>query len=186
MEVPDQGEYARENWPEPEKNKAAMISRLDLHVGKLMEMLKMQKLDENTIVIPDRRGNRRIDTLQNIVDNPHVGLLFLIPGVDETLRVNGSAIIVRDDALLERLAVEGSRPNVAVVVTVQEMFFHCPKAFLRGHIWDPKSFISRKELPSLSRMILDQTRPPDRSDAEHERLIAEREAASVETNKCLY
>ncbi len=143
-------------------------------------------LDENTIALPDRRGNRRIDSLQNVVDNPHVGLLFLIPGVDETLRVNGSAIIVRDEDLLERLAVEGSRPNVAVIVTVEETFFHCPKAFLRGHIWDPKSFISRRELPSLSRMILDQTRPPDRSDAEHERLIAEREATSVETNKCLY
>ena len=143
-------------------------------------------LDEKTVVIPDRRGNRRIDSLQNIVDNPHVGLLFLIPGVDETLRVNGSAVIVRDADLLERLAVEGSRPNVAVVVTIEETFFHCPKAFLRGHIWHPESFISRKELPSLSRMILDQTRPPGRSDAEHERLVAEREAASVETNKCLY
>jgi PPOX class probable FMN-dependent enzyme len=143
-------------------------------------------LDDKTVVIPDRRGNRRIDSLQNIVDNPHVGLLFLIPGVDETLRVNGSAIIVRDEDLLERLAVQGSRPNVGVVVTVEETFFHCPKAFLRGHVWDLKSFISRKELPSLSRMILDQTRPPDRSDAEHERLVAEREAASVETNKCLY
>lgn len=143
-------------------------------------------LDAKTLVIPDRRGNRRIDTLQNIIDNPHVGLLFLIPGVDETLRVNGSAILVRDDELLAALAVEGSRPNVAIVVTVEECFFHCPKAFLRAQLWDPESYLPRESLPSLSRMILDQTRPADRTDAEHERLIAEREAASVEGNKCLY
>ena len=143
-------------------------------------------LDPQTVMIPDRRGNRRIDTLQNIVDNPHVGLLFLIPGVNETLRVNGSAILVRDEDLLESLAVEGSRPNVAIVITVEECFFHCPKAFLRAQLWDPTSYLPRESLPSLSRMILDQTRPLDRSDAEHERLIVEREAASVETNKCLY
>jgi uncharacterized protein len=143
-------------------------------------------LNEKALVIPDRRGNRRIDSLQNIVENPRVGLLFLIPGVDETLRVNGSAVLVRDADLLEQLAVDGSRPNVAIVVTVEECFFHCPKAFIRGRIWDPDTFLPREELPTLARMILDQTRPSDRPDAEHERLIAEREAAVAEANKCLY
>ncbi len=143
-------------------------------------------LDAKTVIVPDRRGNRRIDSLQNIIENPHVGLLFLIPGVNETLRVNGTAILVRDDDLLESLAVQGSRPNVAIVVGVEECFFHCPKAFLRAQLWEPASYLPREALPSLSRMILDQTRPPGRSDEEHERLIQEREATWDETNKCLY
>jgi PPOX class probable FMN-dependent enzyme len=143
-------------------------------------------VDEKTLVIPDRRGNRRIDSLQNIVDNPHVGLLFLIPGMDETLRVNGSAIIVRDDDLLDRLSFEGKRPQVAIVVTVEECFLHCARSFLRAHLWDPAHYMPREAMPSLARMILDGARPADRSDADHERLIAESEEANRESYRCLY
>jgi len=91
-------------------------------------------LDGTTIVIPDRPGNKRLDSLQNILANPHVGLLFLIPGMDETLRVNGTAEIVQDDDLFERLAVDGRRPQLAIVVHVQETFLHCARSFLRARL----------------------------------------------------
>ena len=143
-------------------------------------------LDDKTIVIPDRKGNKRIDSLLNVVDNPHVGLLFLIPGVNETLRVNGSAVVVRDDELLDTMLIEGQRPQVATVVTVEEAFLHCPKSFLRSNLWDTDSYVDRAVLPSLSRMVLDHGRPNDRSDEEHERLIAEAEIATAEALKCLY
>jgi PPOX class probable FMN-dependent enzyme len=130
-------------------------------------------LDERTLVIPDRPGNRRADSLLNILDNPHVGLLFLIPGMGETLRVNGSASIVRDPALLERLAVGGKKPQLAIVVKVEECFLHCAKALIRSQLWDPERFMPRCEMPSLAQMIQDQIRPPGRSDEEHARIIAE-------------
>jgi PPOX class probable FMN-dependent enzyme len=143
-------------------------------------------LDEHTLVIPDRKGNRRIDSLLNVVDNPHVGLLFLIPGMDETLRVNGRAVVVQDDALLDSMIVEGKRPQVAIVVTVEQVFLHCARSFLRSHLWDPTRFVSPTALPSFSRMILDLTRPADRPDEEHEKLVKEAEDATCEAYKVLY
>lgn len=143
-------------------------------------------LDDKTIVIPDRKGNKRIDSFLNIVDNPHVGLLFLIPGVNETLRVNGSAIVVQDEALLNTMIVEGARPQVATVVTVEEAFLHCPKSFMRSNLWDTAGYVDRATLPTLSRMVADHGRPAGRTDEEHERIIAEAELAIVESLKCLY
>ena len=143
-------------------------------------------LDDKTIIIPDRKGNKRLDSLMNLIDNPHVGLLFLIPGVNETLRVNGTAVVVQDEDLLNAMIVEGQRPLVATVVTVEECFLHCPKSFMRSSLWDPAHQIDRRELPSLSRIIADQIRPPGRSAEEHERIIAEAEAATAESLKCLY
>jgi PPOX class probable FMN-dependent enzyme len=143
-------------------------------------------LDDKTLVIPDRKGNRRVDSLQNILVNPHVGLLFLIPGVNETLRVNGTATIIQDDDILARMAVGGSVPQLAIVVTVDQCFLHCAKSFLRAKLWEPAHFVQRSELPSLSRMLLDQRRPADRSDAEHERLVRERDAVTAEAYQCLY
>ena len=128
-------------------------------------------LDEHTLVIPDRPGNRRADSLLNILDNPQVGLLFLIPGMGETLRVNGSASIVQDRSLLEQLAVDGKQPQLAIVVKVQECFLHCAKALIRSQLWDPARFMPRCEMPSLAQMIQDQIRPPGRSDEEHVRII---------------
>ena len=139
-------------------------------------------LDETTLVIPDRPGNKRLDSLLNILVNPHVGLLFLIPGMDETLRVNGTAEIVQDDDLLERLAVDGKRPQMAILVHVQETFLHCARSFLRARLWDPDHFMPRDELPSLGRMIIDQTAPP----GDHERAISDAERAIGEAYRCLY
>jgi PPOX class probable FMN-dependent enzyme len=143
-------------------------------------------LDEHTLVIPDRPGNRRLDSFQNILDNPHVGLLFLIPGMDETLRVNGSAEIVDDPALLATMAVQGRAPQLGILVHVEECYLHCPKAFLRGKVWDPEAYMPREALPSMMRMLQDQLRPAGRSDDEHERAVAEAEQGLVQSTSCLY
>jgi hypothetical protein len=108
-----------------------------------------------TLIIPDRPGNNRLDSMANIVANPNVGLLFFIPGVTETLRVNGQARIATDPALLARFAVGGRAPTVVVVVAVQEAFLHCSKALIRSRLWQADAQIDRKALPSLGRMIAD-------------------------------
>jgi PPOX class probable FMN-dependent enzyme len=113
-------------------------------------------LDENTIAIPDRPGNNRLDTLENIIANPSVGLLFLIPGMNETLRVNGDARITTDAALRERLAVEGKPPLSVVVVTVKAAYMHCAKAFMRSELWKPESWPDRAALPTLGQILRDQ------------------------------
>ena len=119
----------------------------------------VQVLDDNTLIIPDRPGNNRLDTMSNIMANPNVGLLFFIPGFEDTLRVNGRATIVNDPAVLSRAAVHGKAPKVAIRVTVDEAFLHCAKAFKRSRLWDPASRVDRKEMPSLAKMILEQTAP---------------------------
>jgi uncharacterized protein len=139
--------------------------------------------DEHTIVIPDRPGNRRADSLLNILDNPHVGLLFLIPGMGETLRVNGSATLVLEPELLDQLAVDGKRPQLAIVVKIEECFLHCAKALIRSQLWDAERFMERCEMPSLAEMIQDQLRPPGRSDEEHARIIAEHAKGTEESYK---
>jgi len=93
-------------------------------------------LDEHTLAIPERPGNRRADTLINIIENPHIGLIFLIPGVEDTLRVNGRASVVREPALLESMAHQGKAPSLAILVDVEECFLHCAKAFRRSGLWD--------------------------------------------------
>jgi PPOX class probable FMN-dependent enzyme len=108
----------------------------------------VQVIDERTLLIPDRPGNRLADSLRNILRNPHVGLLFLIPGVGDTLRVNGRATLVTDVDLLEPLAVEGKTPKLGLLVEVDEVFTHCSKAFLRSQLWDPSRHVDRSELPS--------------------------------------
>ncbi|WP_137156520.1 pyridoxamine 5'-phosphate oxidase family protein [Rhizobium sp. FKL33] len=114
-------------------------------------------LDDRTLAIPDRPGNNRLDTLVNIVANPSVGLLFIIPGFDDTLRVNGRASVVTDPDLLAGMAIQNKPPKVAIVVTVTEVFMHCAKAFRRSHLWDPQHFQDRSEMPSLIKIILDET-----------------------------
>lgn len=114
-------------------------------------------LDDRTLAIPDRPGNNRLDTLVNILANPNVGLLFIIPGFDDTLRVNGQASIVTDPDILETMSVEGRVPKLAILLRVREVFMHCAKAFRRSHLWDPDHFQDRSEMPSLSKIVLDQT-----------------------------
>lgn len=142
--------------------------------------------DDATLLIPDRPGNKRFDSLQNIMQNPHVGLLFLIPGMDETLRVNGTAVLVRDAELLQRLAMDGKSPVLAIVVHVEEAFLHCGRSSLRAQVWDPERYMTRDQMPSLSRMIADQTRPAERTQAEHERIIQDGEERTAEGYRCLY
>jgi uncharacterized protein len=113
-------------------------------------------LDDTTLAIPDWPGNNRIDSLTNILGNPSVGLLFLIPGVDETLRVNGKAKIERNAALLARWDANGKRPRSALVVTVDEAFLHCGKALIRSRLWHDDYRVDRSQLPSYGRMLKDQ------------------------------
>lgn len=127
-------------------------------------------LDDRTLAIPDRPGNNRLDTLANIVANPSVGLLFMVPGFDDTLRINGRAAVSRDPALLARLAVNDRVPTVAIVVEVGEVFLHCAKAFRRSKLWDPAERQDRSEMPSLVKMIMDQTTGAPEDPEEQRRL----------------
>ena len=111
--------------------------------------------DEKTLLIPDRRGNNRVDSLRNIIADPHVALLFLIPGVGETLRVNGRAVISTAPALLERFSVGGKLPRSVIVVHVETVFFQCSRAVFRAKLWDPVQHIERGSLPSLGTMLAD-------------------------------
>ncbi|AJY47552.1 pyridoxamine 5'-phosphate oxidase family protein [Martelella endophytica] len=113
-------------------------------------------LDDRTLLIPDRPGNNRLDTQSNILANPAVGLIFLVPGFDDTLRVNGRAVITRDPELLALLAVGDRLPLTAIAVHVEEVFLHCAKAFRRSKLWDPAERQDRSEMPSLAKIILDQ------------------------------
>lgn len=97
-------------------------------------------LDDTTIAIPERPGNRRADGWHNVLSNPHVGLIFLVPGRADTLRVNGRARLVRDAPFLDDMVVQGHRPALALVVDVEQVFYHCAKAFLRSSLWDPQSW----------------------------------------------
>ena len=110
-------------------------------------------LDDETLVIPDRPGNQRADSMRNILQNPHVGLLFVIPGVEWTLRVNGRATIVRDDDLRESMAVNGKVPSVAIGVHVEEAFMHCPKCFIRAKLWDTDEWMAPEDQPSFAAIL---------------------------------
>ena len=109
--------------------------------------------DEKTLLIPDRRGNNRIDTLRNIVRDPRVSLLFLIPGIGETLRINGRGAISTDPALCASFAVGGKLPRSVLVVTVDRVYFQCQKALVRSKLWDPATRIERSALPSTGTII---------------------------------
>ena len=117
----------------------------------------VQVLDDRTLLIPDRPGNNRMDSYSNIIENPHVGLLLIMPGAEWTLRVNGRATIVRDADLLARCAVEGKAPTLGIGVHVEELYLHCPKCFLRSRLWDEEAWIPRDEQPSFAKMARDQS-----------------------------
>ena len=109
----------------------------------------VQVADDHTLLIPDRRGNNRLDTLQNIVRNPATGLLFLIPGVNETFRVNGEAVLSRDPALCARFIVQGNAPRTVIVVKVKEAYIHCSRALVRADLWNPAKHVARNTVPSM-------------------------------------
>ncbi|MDE0592018.1 MAG: pyridoxamine 5'-phosphate oxidase family protein [Dehalococcoidia bacterium] len=111
-------------------------------------------LDDKTLVIPDRLGNRRGDTFSNVLQNPKVGLYFLAPGYRETLRVSGTAQIVRDTALLESMSVQGKIPTLALVISVEKAFFHCAKCVIRSGLWKPESWGSVDGIPTLGEILV--------------------------------
>lgn len=121
----------------------------------------VQVLDDQTLFLPERPGNARYDSLLNIIDNPRVGLLFFVPGFEDTLRVNGRAEVIANAALLARCEVNGRVPKVGIRIAVEEAFLHCAKALRRSRLWDPAQHRDRAELPSLGQMILEQTAARD-------------------------
>ena len=128
----------------------------------------VQVLDDNTIFIPDRPGNNRLDTMSNIIANPNVGLLFLIPGFEDALRVNGKAKLVKDEKILERCAVNRKVPTMGIMVEINEAYLHCAKAVRRSKLWKVESQQDRKEMPTLAQMILEQVATPEKQPTEEE------------------
>lgn len=126
----------------------------------------VQVLDDRSLLIPDRPGNNRLDTLSNLLVNDGVGLLFLIPGVCETLRVNGRARVVTDDDLLAPTAVRGRLPTAGILVAVEEVYLHCAKALVRSKLWDDDHKVERRVLPSLGQMLADQIAGLDAAEAD--------------------
>jgi len=132
-------------------------------------------LDERTLLMPDRPGNKLADTLTNLLEDPRIALLFLIPGVGDTFRVNGRAVIVDDEELLAPSTVEGKAPKLGILVTIEEAYTQCPKALLRSDLWNPEKHIDRGELPS-SGEIMRSIADPELDPEEYERGRAERYA----------
>ena len=117
----------------------------------------VQVLDDNTIAIPDRPGNSRLDSMENLLANPAIGLIFFIPSVNETLRINGFAEIRDDVELLDRFQVNDKSPRAVYVITVKEVYLHCAKALMRSKLWSPNSEGPERPIPTIGQMIKDQT-----------------------------
>jgi len=134
-------------------------------------------LDDRTLLLPDRPGNRLADSLRNVLENPRVALLFVIPGVTDTFRVNGRAEIVTDPELLELCAVEGKVPKLAMRIQIEQAYTHCSKAFLRSNLWDPERFVDRSELPTPGELLrsVNPEVEPETYDAEREERYSRRE-----------
>jgi PPOX class probable FMN-dependent enzyme len=113
-------------------------------------------LNDHTIVLPDRPGNNRLDTMMNVLEIPRIGMLFIVPGLNETLRVNGGASIVNDTAILNSMSIKERAPKSGLLVSVEEVFFHCGKAMLRSELWNPERQVSRERFPTLGRILADQ------------------------------
>jgi PPOX class probable FMN-dependent enzyme len=139
----------------------------------------VQVLDDRRLIIPDRPGNRRLDGMQNLVRNPHIGLIFLVPGREETLRVNGRAWITRDPEMLRRSIVHGKTPRLVLGVEVEQCFFHCAKALIRSHLWAHDQWPARDALPSYACMMFDQVQPEGTTVQDYERDVAESNATRL-------
>lgn len=123
-------------------------------------------IDQNTLLLPDRPGNRRVDSLRNIVAHPGVGLLFFVPGIEETVRINGNGRVITDADLLAQVPAENKIPATGVLITVTEAFYQCAKALIRSKLWDPTTKIDRKTFPSLGQIIADQVKGIDAKTAD--------------------
>ena len=133
----------------------------------------VQILDDRRLVIPERPGNKRLDGMLNVLSNGHIGLIFLVPGRQETLRVNGRAWITRDPELLNRCVAQGKVPLVAIAVEIEQCFLHCPKAFVRSRLWQHESWPAADALPSMACVLFDQIKPSDATLQDYERSIEE-------------
>ena len=138
----------------------------------------MRVADEKTLLVPDRRGNNRIDTLRNLVHDPRVALLFLIPGCSETLRVMGRAAISADPALTQQFVMEGKAPRSVLVVAVEAVFFQCAKAIVRSKLWDASRHVDRKTLPTAGTILAEIT-DGKLGGPEHDRAAPERMKATI-------
>jgi len=134
--------------------------------------------DEKTLLLPDRRGNNRIDSLRNIVQDPHAALLFLIPGIGETLRVNGQAEISVEPELLESFAVDDKPPRSVIVITVETVFFQCARAILRSELWNPARHVPRESLPSAGQILAALTNNEAGGEA-YDRALPERQRTTL-------
>ncbi|HTT81248.1 MAG TPA: pyridoxamine 5'-phosphate oxidase family protein [Stellaceae bacterium] len=123
-------------------------------------------IDDATLLIPDRLGNNRVDTISNLLAAPGIGLIFFVPGLRETLRVNGKARVTTDPALLEPCAVGGRAPKSGLLVSAEEVYFHCGKALIRSDLWNPEKMLKHADFPSLGRIITDQIGAGDAAAAE--------------------
>ncbi len=130
--------------------------------------------DRRTLVVPDRPGNNQIDSLQNIVEQPRVGLLFFVPGMNETLRVKGTAEVVTDPQALASLSVGGKPPLSALRVTVEEAFLHCGRALIRSRLWDPAVRIERSSFPTYGQVLADQIAGADAGEIDDSEAEANR------------
>jgi len=126
----------------------------------------VQVLDDRTLLLPDRRGNNRVDSFGNILDAPGVGLIFFVPGIDETLRVNGTARLLTDAEALAGSSIAGKAPRTGLLIAVDEAFFHCAKALRRARLWDPAAQVERSTFPSLGRILAEQTQAFSVEEAE--------------------
>ncbi len=116
-------------------------------------------LDNRTILIPDRKGNRRVDTMRNILENPRVGMVLFVPGIDEVVRISGRAWITDDRSLLVPCAVNGSVPALGILVEIDAVMFHCAKAIIRSKLWHPDTPIERSAFPTFGQIVRDQRDP---------------------------
>src|SRR5438105_2438818 len=132
----------------------------------------VQVIDDTTLLIPDRLGNNRVDTLGNLVERPGIGVIFFVPGINEILRVNGHARITTDPELLEPLAVNDKVPRSGILISAEEVYFHCGKALIRSDLWNPEKMLKHADFPPLGRVIAEQI-GDGRSLEEAERQTAE-------------
>lgn len=128
-------------------------------------------LDDVTLLIPDRPGNKRVDSMRNILQTGRIGALFLVPGYGETLRVNGRAAIIRDEAHLATMTVNGKQPTIAVAVTVEQCFLQCAKAMYRSKLWEPRERPDLKSLACAAQMLVDQAKLPEHDTASMQKLL---------------
>jgi len=179
-EITSEAELRALHTPPKERTLLKQLDRLDPHCRRFIELAPFVVMatadaegrmdatprggdpgfvvvaDDRTLLLPDRPGNNRLDSLTNLTEHPEIGLLFMIPGVDETLRVNGSVELRTDPEIVEPFRVGRRTPAVVLRITVREAYLHCAKALMRSRLWDPKAQIERAELPTLGAMLRDQ------------------------------